>query len=248
MELLEEIIDTETIDGEMAIVVKQPAGDPDGGGAWPTVVIFHDGPGIRTATHTFMAKLAAEGFRVICPDLYHRQGRLLGVEPADRAADPSLGQKMMTWLGSLDDDGIQRDFDRALSATGADEADRIAVLGFCLGARAVFRSMMRLPDRIVAGATWHPSFLVDSEPDSPHQTAANLTQPLYIGIGTADQVQSIAMHQRFFDAVEPLANVEVEIFDGADHGFTWPDHPTYHQVAADRCWDKTLALFDATLR
>ena len=50
MELLEEIIDTETNEGEMAIVVKQPAGDPDGGGAWPTVVIFHDGPGIRNAT------------------------------------------------------------------------------------------------------------------------------------------------------------------------------------------------------
>jgi carboxymethylenebutenolidase len=248
MELLEEIIDTTTNEGEMAIVVKQPAGKPDDGGAWPTVVIFHDGPGIRNATHTFMAKLAAEGFRVICPDLYHRQGRLLGINPEDRAADPSLSDKMMTWLVSLHDDGIQHDFDCALRATGNDETNRIAVLGFCLGARAVFRSMMRLPDRIVAGATWHPSFLVDSEPDSPHQTASNLAQPLYIGIGTADQVQSIAMHQRFFDVVEPLDNVEVEIFDGADHGFTWPDHPTYNEAAAEACWDKTLALFNATLR
>ena len=248
MELLEEIIETTTNDGEMAILVKQPAVPPVGGGAWPTVVIFHDGPGIRNATHTFMAKLAAEGFRVICPDLYHRQGHLLGINPEDRAADPSLSEKMQMWLMSLHDDGIQHDFDCALSATGADKADRIAVLGFCLGARAVFRAMMRMPDRIVAGATWHPSFLVDGEPDSPHQTAANLAQPLYIGIGTADQVQSIAMHQRFFDVVEPLANVEVEIFDGADHGFTWPDHPTYNDAAAQGCWDKTLALFNATLR
>lgn len=246
MELLEEVIDAKTNAGEMAILVKQPAGDPDGGGAWPTVVIFHDGPGIRNATHTFMAKLATEGFRVICPDLYHRQGRLLGINPEDRAADPSLSEKMLTWLQSLNDDGIQDDFDRALKATRA--ADRIAVLGFCLGARAAIRSMMRLPDRIVAGATWHPSFLVDSEPDSPHQTASGLTQPLYIGIGTADQVQSIEMHQRFFDVVEPLDNVEVEIFDGADHGFTWPDHPTYNEAAAEGCWDKTLALFNAALR
>lgn len=248
MELLEEIIDTGTNDGEMAVLVKQPAGAPDGGGDWPTVVIFHDGPGIRTATHVFMAKLASEGFRVVCPDLYHRQGRLFGVNPEDRAADPSLSQKMMTWLGSLNDDDIQHDFDRALRATGADTTDRIAVLGFCLGARAVFRSMMRMPDYIVAGATWHPSFLVDSEPDSPHQTAANLVQPLYIGIGTADQVQSIAMHQRFFDVVEPLDHVEVEVFDGADHGFTWPDHATYNEAAAEGCWVKTLALFNAALR
>lgn len=247
MELLEEIIDTDTNEGEMAILVKQPADAPADGGTWPTVVIFHDGPGIRNATHTFMAKLASEGFRVICPDLYHRQGRLFGINPEDRAADPSLSQKMMTWLSSLHDDGIQHDFDRALSATGADQADRIAVIGFCLGARAAFRSMMRFPDLIVAGATWHPSFLADSEPDSPHQTAAALVQPLYIGIGTADQVQSIEMHRRFFDAVEPLEHVEVEIFDGADHGFTWPDHPTYHPIAAQGCWDKTLALFNITL-
>lgn len=53
MELLEEIIDTGTNDGEMAVLVKQPAGQPDGGRDWPTVVIFHDGPGIRTATHVF---------------------------------------------------------------------------------------------------------------------------------------------------------------------------------------------------
>lgn len=248
MKLLEEIIDTETNEGAMAIVVKQPANDPAGAGSWPTVVIFHDGPGIRNATHTFMAKLAAEGFRVICPDLYHRQGRLFGVNPEDRAADPSLGQKMSTWLGTLHDDGIQHDFDRALNATAADEAEHIAVLGFCLGARAAFRSMMRLPDRVVAGAAWHPSFLADSEPDSPHQTAGDLQQPMYIGIGTADRVQSIEMHQRFFDAVEPLDHVEVEIFDGAGHGFTWPDHPTYHPAAAEGCWNKTLALFNATLR
>ncbi len=248
MELLEEIIETATDDGEMAIVIKQPAITSVSDGAWPTVVIFHDGPGIRNATHTFMAKLAAEGFRVICPDLYHRQGRLLGINPEDRAADPSLSEKMQMWLMSLHDDGIQHDFDCALNATGADNTDRIAVLGFCLGARAVFRSMMRMPDRIVAGATWHPSFLVDDGPASPHQTAADLAQPLYIGIGSADQVQSIKMHQRFFEAVKPLPDVEVEIFDGADHGFTWPDHPTYDEEAARGCWDKTLALFNATLR
>ena len=47
-------------------------------------------------------------------------------------------------------------------------------IGFCLGARAVFRTMMRLPDQFTAGAMWHPSFLVDGEPDSPHLTAHQL--------------------------------------------------------------------------
>ena len=41
----------------------------------------------------------------------------------------------------------------------------------------------------------------------------------------------------------PLSNVEVEIFDGAGHGFTWPSGPTYHDVAAKGSWSKTMALF-----
>ena len=107
---------------------------------------------------------------------------------------------------------------------------------------------MRLPERFVVGASWHPSFLADDGDDSPHLTAPDLAQPVYFGIGTADEVQSIAMHQRFFDAVAPLAHVEVQIFDGADHGYTWPGTPNYHEVAATESWVKTTKLFAENLR
>lgn len=100
--------------------------------------------------------------------------------------------------------------------------------------------------RFVCGATWHPSLLV-YEPGPPHLTAAGLKQPVYIGIGTADQVQSIELQQPFFDAVGDLDHVEVAIFEGADHGFTWPNSPNYHEVAATTSWDKTTALFAAHL-
>ena len=80
-----------------------------------------------------------------------------------------------------------------------------------------------------------------------YATAANLKQPLYIGIGTADQVQSIEMQQPFFDAVADLDHVEVMMFEGADHGFSWPTSPNYHEEAATVSWAKTTALFAANL-
>jgi carboxymethylenebutenolidase len=107
--------------------------------------------------------------------------------------------------------------------------------------------MTRLPDRVVAGAGWHPSFLADDRPDSPHLTADGIRQPLYLGIGEADQMQSIAMHQRFLDAVAELDNVDVSTYPGADHGYTWPGYPTYHQAAAEGSWTKTLAIFANSL-
>ncbi|WP_420452216.1 dienelactone hydrolase family protein [Ilumatobacter sp.] len=242
-EVDERILDTTTDDGEMAVLVKQPVGPAPDGGEWPVVLMFHDGPGIRSATHVFMRRLANAGYRVVTPDLYHRHGRLLGVEPEMRDTDPDVGRAMRTWLTSLTDDGIQHDADRALVAAGVDPSTPIATIGFCLGARAVFRRIMSEPDRVVAGATWHPSFLVDDGEDSPHRTASEIPVPLYLAIGEADEVQSIAMHRDFLDAVEPVDDVTVETFEGADHGFTWPDHPTYDEAAATRAWEVTTDLF-----
>lgn len=243
MDVLADLVDAPTADGPMAVLRKRPAG------AAPTVVIFHDGPGIRGATHTFAEKLTAEGYQVLVPDLYHRHGRMIGYEPAERAADPSLGKRMGELLASVRDDDVQADLDAALAACGVgDDAGPLGVIGFCMGARHVYRTLQRLPDRFAAGAMWHPSFLSDDRPDSPHLTAGSLAQPLFIGIGDADQVQSIAMHQRFFDAVAPLDHVTVDVFPGADHGYSWPDHPTYDANAATRSFAATTALFASTLR
>ena len=87
----------------------------------------------------------------------------------------------------------------------------------------------------------------DEGDDSPHLTAGQLTRPMYLGIGEADEVQSIAMHQPFLDAVKPLDHVEVVTFPGADHGFTWPTSPNYHEEAATVSWSKTATLFAAHL-
>lgn len=241
MDIIEEIIDVETTDGPMAVSVKYP-GD---GQRHPTIAVFHDGPGMRESNHAFNRRLVAEGYRVVMPDLYHRHGRMLGWE-ASEANDETRAQ-VMKMLRSLTDDGIQSDLDAALEAIDLEPDEKLGTIGFCLGARAIYRTLMRLPERFAVGATWHPSFLADDGDDSPHLTAADLAQPVYIGIGTADKIQSIEMHQRFFDAVAPLPHVEVEVFDGADHGYTWPAGPNYHETAASRSWDKTIALFAANL-
>ena len=241
----EETIEASTDDGDMAVVVTRPVGEPDGGGDWPTVLYYIDAPGLRPATREFMARMAGHGYRVVTPDLHHRHGRLLHFEPKDAAADPNARPTIMGWIASMTDDQIQHDGHAALAAAGVADETPYAAIGFCLGARAVVRAMERDGDRVVAGAGWHPSFLADDEPDSPHVTAGQLAQPLYLGIGEADQVQSIEMHQRFLDAVAGLDHVEVLTFPGADHGYTWPGYPTYDETAAETSWTTTLAMFGA---
>jgi carboxymethylenebutenolidase len=244
MEVRATIVDASTPSGPMAVLRTRPHAV----GAWPKVVMFHDGPGVRNATHELAAKLAAADYDVAVPDLYHRHGRMIGFEPHEREADPTLVDRLWALLGSLTDDGIQADLDATIETLNVAPGEQLGTIGFCVGARAVFRTLMRLPERFVVGAMWHPSFLVDDQPDSPHITANRLTRPLFIGIGDADMMQPIERHQLFFDAVETLAHVELEVFRGADHAFSWPDWPTYDEAAASGCFDRTTALFQQHLR
>lgn len=241
-ELTEEIIDVETGDGPMAVLSKRPSE-----GSYPLVIIFHDGPGIRDATHEFGRKLAADGYWVLVPDLYHRQGRMIGFTPDQMFADPSLRDRMWALIQSLTDEGIQADLDSTLGAV-PDVPERFAALGFCLGARAVFRSMMRLPDRVTVGAAWHPSFLVDDQPDSPHMSADVLPGTFYLGFGESDSVMTLDSMQPFIDAVARRAGrTVIDVHAGAEHGFTWPGYPNYNQAAAERSFAQTTGLFNDAL-
>ena len=247
-EVQESILETVSEGEPLAVPRMQPAA----GGPHPLVVMFMDKPGIREALHVFGRRLAGNGYDVILPDLYHRHGRMIGYGPAEAAADPGANDRMMELLRSLTDDGIQNDLDAALEAVAADRpAGSLApagCIGFCLGARAVFRTMMRLPEQFVAGAMWHPSFLVDGEPDSPHLTAGQLSGSLYAGFGEADRMMSVASMRPFIEAVSGLGDrVVIDVLPGADHAYTWPDAHSYNEAAAEQAWSQTLALFSDAL-
>ena len=236
-------------DGEPLAV---PRARPASGGPHPLVVLFMDRPGIRDALHGFARRLAGNGFDVVLPDLYHRHGRMIGYGPAEMAADPGAPERLSALMASLTDDGIQNDLDAALDAVATDRPagslQPAGCIGFCLGARAVFRTMMRLPEQFRAGAMWHPSLLVDNGADSPHLTADELAGSLYIGFGEADQMMSVASMKPFIEAVSALDDrVAIDVLPGANHGYTWPDAPSYHESAAGRAWSQTLALFSTAL-
>ena len=239
VDVIAEVLETESDGAPMAALRKRPEGPR----RWPMVVMFHDGPGIRGATHEFATKLAREGFDVVVPDLYHRHGRLLGWELHERESDPSLLVRLWELLGSLTDAGIQADLDAVLAVVAPDPGEQMATIGFCVGARAVFRSMMRQPETFVAGAMWHPSYLVDDTTESPHRTADQLPGRLFIGIGEADQMQPLALHQPFLDAIARRPGVQVATYPGADHGYTWPGWPGFNHAAAEASFEATVALF-----
>ncbi len=238
--------DVQTADGEMVVNRKWPTANPDA----PMVALFHDAPGVRPVIHDYMERLVGAGYDVVTPDMYHRHGRLVHFTQDIIAADPEAENRMMSMLMSLTDDSMASDMDAALTAVAGQRSlpTQMACIGFCVGARAVHTAMSTQPERFVVGSMWHPSFLVDDKDNSPHLEAADLKGHLYMGFGEIDDKMPVAKMQPYIDAVQAIGDrVVIDIHEGADHAYTWPDTYKHNPAATERSWEQTLKIFATAL-
>ena len=228
----------DTADGPMGVHSVRPEGD----GPFPVVVYFHHGPGLDDGSKQSMGWIADWGHYVISHDRYHRE------EPWYRLAgrgDPEAMERFWAVLMGTTDEMVAVDLEAVLAHVDGDPAARAApmgAIGFCIGARSVLRTMAAHNDRFRAGVGMHPSFTVTEDEDSPHLAVPALEGSIYLGYGADDTMQSPASQQALIDLVEAHPGGQVEIHDGADHGYTVPG-PAYVQAAADRSYAKARAVF-----
>ena len=103
------------------------------------------------------------------------------------------------------------------------------------------------PVAFAAGVGLHPSFCVETDDASPHHCVSRVTGHLYIAIGGSDHLASVEHNQPLIDELRELGDrATVEILPGADHGFAMPG-PSYHEAAAARSFEQSLALFRRTI-
>ena len=70
-----------------------------------------------------------------------------------------------------------------------------------------------------------------------------LVEPVGDGPMAATAVGLTKIYGSGATRVVALDHVEVVTFPGADHGFSWPGYPNYHEEAAETSWAKTLEMF-----
>ncbi|HEY5889058.1 MAG TPA: dienelactone hydrolase family protein [Acidimicrobiales bacterium] len=238
---------TETLvtrDGPMGVHIVRPDGD----GPFPVVVYFHHGPGLDDGSKESMARIAEAGYYVISHDRYHREQSWLVVERGK--TDDKTMERFWEILMGTTDEMVATDLDAVLAYLDGDPAAREApmgAIGFCIGGRSVLRTIADHPDTFRAGVGFHPSYTVTDDDDSPHLAVPAYTGSIYLGYGADDTMQSPESQQALIDMVEAHPNGEVEIHDGANHGYSVPGR-AFHEPAADRSYERALALFDAELR
>ncbi|MFK4548136.1 carboxymethylenebutenolidase [Streptomyces tendae] len=243
----EEVVQTD--DGPMSVIIRHPVS----GGPFPVVLVYHDGPGLREDIHDVTRRLADAGYYSVLPDLYHRIGQKISFDMAGIGQGPGSPEfdRLMAAVTSLGDDMVLADTTAVLDATTNDPAadmDFKAVMGFCMGARFTLRLLAAEPNEFAAGSALHPSNCVTDEPDSPHRSVGSISAELFVGLGAADTLSPLELNKPLRDELaRPTVKATVEVFDGADHGFMFPQLPAYQQHAASVSWDRTLDLFRRAL-
>jgi carboxymethylenebutenolidase len=245
--MTDEMLSVPTPDGDMGAFVRRPDGD----GPFPVIVYFHHGPGLDDGARASMQRLADAGYFVVSPDRYHRNGPWLTFDgKVMRSGTPegdALRQRMFEILLGTTDEMVESDLRALLVALEAQPAARQApmgVIGFCIGARSVLRTITAHPDVFTAAVALHPSFCTTQDADSPHLGVASYPGYLYVAFGAEDKMQSADANQPLIDATNELddGRGRAEVHEGADHGFAVPG-AFYQDAAADRSYDQALEIF-----
>ena len=227
--------------------LARPDDDPH-----PGVLFLMDAYGLRPTIEAMAARIAADGYIVLAPNLFYRSGPS-PVPPLPDLSNPderaSLWQSLRPLLAELTPERIAGDGQAYLDyLERAGATGPLAITGYCMGTRAGLRIAAAHPDRVAALAGFHGGGLVTDAPDSPHLLLDALQAELYFGFADQDKsmnAEQIAALERALD--EAGATYVSEVYEGAGHGYTMADTPVYDEAASERHFRELRSLLERTV-
>lgn len=225
---------------------------PKGKGKWPAVVMWPDIMSLRPVFRDMGRRLAAAGYVVLVPNLYYRVRKAPVIEGTFNFADPADRAKLMALRPSVTPEGTFKDAAAYIAFLDAqpqtDKARKVGTQGYCMGGPLAFRTAGAVPGRVGAVATFHGGGLVTADADSPHLQIPRTHADYLIEIADNDDKQDGTAKDKlkaaFADAKLPAT---VEVFAGANHGWTVKGSQVYNEAAAETAWANLLALYKKAL-
>src|SRR6201746_2828781 len=221
---------------------------PERGGPFPVIIFYMDAPAIREELRDMARRLAGSGYYVMLPNMYYRAGVMeLGPIPPDPEAPER--KQMFAHMNSINIPLVMEDTTARLAFADthpAANAKTVGTVGYCMSGRYAVNAATHFPDRVKAAASMYGTQLATDQADSPHLAAAKTKAELYFGCAETD----VYAPQEIIDKLQASmkgAHAEVEVYPGTHHGFAFPKRPVYHRDAAERHWERLLALYRRNL-
>jgi carboxymethylenebutenolidase len=245
--MIEQTVEIPTPAGAMATFIAHPERE----GPHPVVVILMDAPGVRETLRDMARRLATVGYYVMLPNLYYRRGLSelsnLTALPQERAR-----AKLIDLAASLTTANVMEDTDALLAFADLDPGaspGRAGCVGYGTSGQFAVSFAARHPERVGAAASICGIRLVTDQDDSPHLALQRATAEFYFACAADDSWAPLAMVEALDQAAKAYGPpTEVEIYEGVKHGFAVLQRPVYDKAAAERHWERLLALFRRRLQ
>ncbi|WP_275286208.1 dienelactone hydrolase family protein [Halomonas elongata] len=215
-------------------------------GPLPAVVLFTDIGGLRPCYHEKAQRIADNGYAVLMPNVYYRDAAGEIVPEGKSFRDPEVRPTLVEYAGHLTPEAQSRDFaalidclDRAAEFTGG----KIGVVGYCMTSAFALRMAAEHPDRVAAAAGFHSANLAKADDaSSPVGVVDAIEARVYFGHADKDELLPAEQIARMDEALAAAGvHFTTELYNGAAHGFTAKDAPSY-DAAADALHHKRLAM------
>jgi carboxymethylenebutenolidase len=241
------------------VVISTPDGKADAyfvhpsAGAHPGVLVWPDAFGLRPAMKKMADRLAQSGYSVLVVNPYYRTVKAPILPDGADFNDPKTREVIMSKMATLSPQTHTADakaFVDWLDAQASVARDRkLGTTGYCMGGSITMRTAAARPDRIGAAASFHGGRLVTKDADSPHLLVPKMKAHYLIAIAANDDeaepdVKGV-LRETFARNKLPA---EIEVYEGALHGWCPPDSRVYNEPQAERAWSRLLVLFEAALQ
>ena len=212
---------------------------PDGASKVPGIVVVQGQTGVDDFLE-FSRMVAAQGFVAAALDLYHR-------DPPDCKDDAPTRRMRLTDATLITD--INATVDHLQSRPFVDP-DRIGVVGFCMGGRAVYL-MSAVNADLKAGVMYYggdPFHAWGSGP-SPFERTKDIHCPIMGHFGEDDKNPSPADMRKLDAELTRLRKLhEFHSYANAAHAFANFGSANYHEQAAKASWPRTFGFFARHLK
>ena len=241
--MIEETLDIATTDGAMETFICRP----ERGGPFPAVMLLMDAHGVRDEMRDMARRLGTVGYYVLLPNLYYRAGRDTIYGPTVSENGSAEHTRMRAVRTKMTIPPVMADVAAMLAFIDRQEAARrgpVGAHGYCMSGPYALAAAARYPDRIAAAASFYGTWLVNDAEESPHLNLGKVKGELYIACAEHDELAPPPMVEELRGLFRRAGTAgEIELYPGVHHGFAFPQRWCYDKPAAERHWERLIALY-----
>lgn len=215
------------LNGSMAYEAR-----PEKEGRWPGIVVIHEVMGLNDYVKDVCQKIAGNDFVALAPDFF--EGKIAqGMEDGAPLRDAVTDQKFRTAIGASVEYLKSRPYCSGF----------LGVMGFCMGGGWALKAACMFPEDFNACSVFYGR-LTDKE------LLQQLTCAVVGNFGEEDKnITTWATEEFKPEMTKAGKKVDIKVYPGAPHGFARHTTPnTFKPEAAEDAWNRTLDLFESTLR